>query len=32
MENLLNGHQDVFAKSSSELGLTTLVEHKIETG
>ena len=30
MENLLNGHQDVFAKSSSELGLTTLVEHKIE--
>ena len=32
MDNLLNGHQDVFAKSSSELGLTTLVEHKIETG
>ena len=32
MENFLNGHQDVFAKSSSELGLTTLVEHKIETG
>ena len=32
MENLLNGHQDVFAKSSSELSLTTLVEHKVETG
>ena len=32
MENLLNGHPVVFAKSSSELGLTTLVEHKIETG
>ena len=32
MENLLNGHQDVFAKSSSELDLTTLVEHRIETG
>ena len=32
MENLLNGHQDVFAKSSSELDLTTLEEHKIETG
>ena len=32
MENLLDRHQDVFAKDSSELGLTTLVEHKIETG
>ena len=32
MENLLDKHQDVFAKDSSELGLTTLVEHKIETG
>ena len=32
MENLLNRHQDVFARDSSELGLTTLVEHKIGTG
>ena len=32
MEDLLNRHQEVFAKDSSELGLTTLVEHKIETG
>ena len=32
MENLLDRHQDVFAKDSSELGLTTLAEHKIETG
>ncbi|CAB4013729.1 Transposon Ty3-G Gag-Pol poly [Paramuricea clavata] len=32
MENLLNKHQDVFAENSSELGVTTLAEHKIETG
>ncbi|CAB3986622.1 Transposon Ty3-G Gag-Pol poly [Paramuricea clavata] len=32
MENLLNKYQDVFAKNSSELGVTTLAEHKIETG
>ncbi|CAB3992853.1 Hypothetical predicted protein [Paramuricea clavata] len=28
----VNKHQDVFAKTSSELGVTTLAEHKIETG
>ncbi len=32
MENLLNEHQDVFAKNSGDLGLTTLVEHRIDTG
>ncbi|CAB4011611.1 Retrovirus-related Pol poly from transposon [Paramuricea clavata] len=32
MKNLLNKHQDVFTKNSSELGVTTLAEHKIETG
>ena len=32
MEHLLDKHQDIFAKSSSDLGLTTQVEHKIEAG
>ena len=32
MEHLLDKHQDIFAKSASDLGLTTQVEHKIETG
>ena len=32
MANLLNEHQDVFAKNSGDLGLTTLVEHRIDTG
>lgn len=33
MENMLNKHQDIFAKSATGLGLSpTLVEHKIETG
>ena len=31
MENLLNKPEDVLARSSSELGVTTLEEHKIET-
>ena len=32
MKKLLDKHLDVFAKDSIELGLTTLVEHKTETG
>jgi hypothetical protein len=31
MEHLLNSHNDMFATSSGELGLTSVSEHQIET-